>query len=547
MRRAWIGVVVCCIAVEFGFIGCTSAPIQKDPPTFAATGGQAGAGGGSTSGAGDSTTSGTGGMVQEQKKGAVWGRIIDATNGGAPSLAEVSIDGVTVGANEAGFFTINDVQAESRRFIHVNAPGYSSTVKPIQLIDGESTFVQLWLVPWCAEVSVDPAVGGTVSCGATEVVFPPQSINTNGPVTIRMAIYDISQRSHLLAMPGDLRTDQGQQLQSFGAIDVEIIDSAGQRVDLVPGKSASATIAIGAVPSDMIPRWSFNDEQGVWIAEGTWTGCASGQCEASLPHFSKWNVDVPYDRTCVVVCVTNDSNVPVPGVLLEALADGVISSSITQPNAMPDKNGCACLNTKRNTAVEVQVWTPGMSINDQVTLTISPQNADSTCETSDQCHKEATKLKITNPALFGTLSWQTDPGDLDLHVTGPCGGNQDPQCMNDRFHISYMNTGQLKAFPFTSLDTDDTNGTGPEIASLAQCASGQYRFYVHNYSGTGDLATSGATVTINGAQMGPHTENAPMPNLMSLPVWIVGHLDCDSMCNCNWVPANTYGPLTDIQ
>jgi len=88
------------------------------------------------------------------------------------------------------------------------------------------------------------------------------------------------------------------------------------------------------------------------------------------------------------------------------------------------------------------------------------------------------------------LSWGANPDDLDSHLTGPLTGSA------SRFHVYYSSKGSLVASPFAQLDVDETEGYGPETITIAQQIAGTYRYYVHKYSGTGDIKTSTARVDL---------------------------------------------------
>jgi hypothetical protein len=99
------------------------------------------------------------------------------------------------------------------------------------------------------------------------------------------------------------------------------------------------------------------------------------------------------------------------------------------------------------------------------------------------------------------LQWDSIPGDLDSHLTGP-----DKASPGTRFHIYYAVKGSLNADPFAALDVDDQTGFGPETITITQQSAGVYRYSVYNFSFSGEtsgseLAGSGAHVDlyINGA------------------------------------------------
>ena len=59
------------------------------------------------------------------------------------------------------------------------------------------------------------------------------------------------------------------------------------------------------------------------------------------------------------------------------------------------------------------------------------------------------------------LNWGEAPPDLDSHLLTPIiDGNT--------YHIYYSNTGNYEGPPYAKLDTDDTNGYGPETITISQ-------------------------------------------------------------------------------
>lgn len=87
------------------------------------------------------------------------------------------------------------------------------------------------------------------------------------------------------------------------------------------------------------------------------------------------------------------------------------------------------------------------------------------------------------------LSWGENPRDLDSHMTGPDG-------QGGSFHVYYVNRGSATGPPFVSLDTDDTQGFGPETITIWEQQPGTYCYSVHRFGGTGALSASGATVEV---------------------------------------------------
>jgi hypothetical protein len=89
------------------------------------------------------------------------------------------------------------------------------------------------------------------------------------------------------------------------------------------------------------------------------------------------------------------------------------------------------------------------------------------------------------------LTWGANPGDLDSHMTGP---NSD----GSRWHVNF---DDKSAGGICALDVDDTTSYGPETitcpeSSLTLLRNGVYRYSVHQYSGSGTIGTSSASVRL---------------------------------------------------
>jgi len=137
-------------------------------------------------------------------------------------------------------------------------------------------------------------------------------------------------------------------------------------------------------------------------------------------------------------------------------------------------------------------------------------------------------------AMRIVLSWKTDD-DLDSHLTGPdnLSGQGHGNAVHEQFHI-YWPLNYRKFYYATNyrtcsgcsdsqisdnvtLDLDSTSD-GPETVTIAAVRSGNYRYYVHNYTNKGTnnkrLFKSGAFVTVyySGLSNNPTTFNVPSGN-----------------------------------
>lgn len=96
------------------------------------------------------------------------------------------------------------------------------------------------------------------------------------------------------------------------------------------------------------------------------------------------------------------------------------------------------------------------------------------------------------------LSWGENPEDLDSHLWTPSGA-----------HIYYEELGNCEGEPWACLDTDDTDGYGPETITIARVGEGKYIYAVHWFSGSGSWASSNAVVRVYNAEGLVRTFYAP--------------------------------------
>ena len=88
------------------------------------------------------------------------------------------------------------------------------------------------------------------------------------------------------------------------------------------------------------------------------------------------------------------------------------------------------------------------------------------------------------------LSWGGSPSDLDSYLVGTA---SDGSYVNVNYeHMTATNASGAKV---AELDVDDTSAYGPETITVYD-VSGSYEFYVDDFTNSGMISSSGATVKI---------------------------------------------------
>lgn len=136
------------------------------------------------------------------------------------------------------------------------------------------------------------------------------------------------------------------------------------------------------------------------------------------------------------------------------------------------------------------------------------------------------------------LSWGEPPADLDIHLSGPAGGG--------RFHLYFGNPDPV---PHASLISDQRSGPGGELIVIRrdpatnQFVPGEYRVWVHNFSGSPDFPATGAALAVvsDGVQVGRFEVTAASGD-PSQDLWHVVNLTIDANGSVTLRPVQQFKP-----
>ena len=216
-------------------------------------------------------------------------------------------------------FSIPNVPESARVIVRVASPGHMDTVRVVAVRAGETTFMRATLLPIGATASVDTASAARITVpGSTAVLdLPANSVvrADNGaapPAALMVDLTPIDPARDPERMPGDYSTAAGnaaRNIESFGALGIQVRDSQGNRYNLAHGKAATIRIPVSSRASDLpptIPLFYLDEATGRWVEEGTAALGGSGNdryFEATVGHFSYWNADRLTETIFVSGCV----------------------------------------------------------------------------------------------------------------------------------------------------------------------------------------------------------------------------------------------------
>ncbi len=265
------------------------------------------------------------------------GRIVANDSPGLAN-ANVDINGFTTRTDANGYFSVN-LPKEARRYVlTVTAAGYQMLSKALYnpVVGGT------YLLYRAQDFLVDPTkpifVTETNTDGSarTHIAIPANSlaagesgagILATSPLHIRVLTYDPNNPDNPL--PGDFggidSAGTPYRLATFGAVDIEIQDAAGQHFNLAPGKAAMLTMQIhpgllqsapatipvwhylrGPEPSNLVPS-----RRGLWQTDGMATRVGSFY-QTVVTHFSAVNMDLEFNSAACTIIKVDTGVIPVP-------------------------------------------------------------------------------------------------------------------------------------------------------------------------------------------------------------------------------------------
>ncbi len=448
--------------------------------------------------------------------GVVMGTVQDPYGAGLGEVV-VSLGDQTVVSSGQGWFVLDELDEADRAVVTFRKAGYVMTSEITRVRIGESSFLDAVMAPASPPQTVSGIIGGTVtSPDGASVTLPPNfavrpgGLAWTGDVNVAVTLFDPSTDAGLAAFPGEFigtRLDGSDALLvSYSFMDVSLSDPAtGEPLDSANGPVFGLSMPVPAVMQAeapaTIPLWRFDEESGRWFEESSATFDGT-RYTGSVTHLSIWNCDVAADRSYVIgrVIDCDDGGDPVKGARVTVKGvRGWTSGETSTPEdgrfRIPVDSNHSCT-----------IW-PSKNGEEGVRLDFVSADTGGELDVGDLCLGVA-PVKVT-------LTWNAVPQDLDSHLTTPGA---------PREHLYYANRPITDA----SLDTDDTDGYGPEVVTIYDLVPGDYRYSVHHFSGDSDMSTEGATALMIVDGQGIYAETPPAGGTGAEDVWLVWDFTVDA-------------------
>lgn len=389
------------------------------------------------------------------------------------SGAEVKTGSKTATTDKSGYFKI-DAAPFTGDFCYIKATkkGYFIGSTTIHSKATSEVTAELVMVAQNNTYSFAAAQGHTITlAGNAKVELPANSYITaagtpyTGEVKVAALHLNPSASNFSRTIPGgDLRAytadGQNMQLLSFGMLNVEMTDAAGNPLQLAKGSKATLTLP---VPADMqakatatMPLWYFDEDKGIWIEEGSAT-LQGNAYVGTVSHFTFWNVDKPFAPAIVSGKVEDSNGDPVDWAKVK------IGQVVVFTN---DKGEFQYLSTGNETIiVDVIDWETGLPFG--INQTVNVPSAGKTINIGNLILPAQAKIKIKatvkdcNGNLLngfadikkGSFTGRTfvKNGSFKYYMS-PTGGNAD---------ITIFNTGATEYY--TTNVALPTNASNPVI------------------------------------------------------------------------------------
>jgi uncharacterized protein YfaP (DUF2135 family) len=420
---------------------------------------------------------------------ATYGIVVGTTkgvDGGVLGGVTVTVHGHNaIASNEQGWFSISDVESSDRLAVLFSKAGYAATADIVRVREAQTTFVEAVLAPVGTSTAWSGAAGGTVSHeGGSVTVAPNTLVDANGysftgSATATLTTFDPTIPAHQQVFPGEFvgTTLAGETIPivSYGFIDINVTDVSGNVLQLASGVTAAISIPIpaslqGDAPATM-PLWCYDTQIDTWKETGTLTRQGNAYV-GSIPHFSVWNSDVGASPSYVHGRVVDADGNPVAGARVEIRGISPRGCWNSGESSTP-ADGTFRIPVDAGSVCEIFASKGGEKT---VPARFNSVSAGQTLEYGDIV------LGSGIPKVTIALSWGPLPPDLDSHLLVPTGD-----------HVMYSNREAGGA----KLDTDDTDGYGPEIITIYALHDGVYTYAVHDYSRSATtISGSGASVSM---------------------------------------------------
>lgn len=265
------------------------------------------------------------------------GRIVSPSGFSIPE-AQITVVDRTVITNGDGYFYIPEISVPGDGFaINVRDLENNKVIRRAVPQAETNTYEEIILAPSLEFTTYSSTNESIVSNGPTTVTIRPNSlVNSGGNIyqgnyLARLLHYYPSAANNdiLRTMPGNLQgiDKEGNKvtLGTYGMIDIEVIDSIGEPLDLAMDMKANVKMLFPALSTQnlpsAIPTWKLDETSGLWLEDGETTDLTIidelGFIFFDISELRIWNCDIKELNTKVSGTILDQLNVPIENRLIQ--------------------------------------------------------------------------------------------------------------------------------------------------------------------------------------------------------------------------------------
>lgn len=263
--------------------------------------------------------------------GQISGQVLNAADASPVPGARISAAGTSTVSDAQGRFTLGTLAPASAVVLRIQADGHLDAVLPLPVTANQATTITQRLVAAGKAQTFSADAPGTlraanslasVDLPANGFVIDGGSTAATGTLSARLSVIDPARDP--AAMPGRYVASTGRAIESFGAINVDLRDAAGNKLNLKAGATATVRIPLAsrsATPPASVPLFHLDEATGQWVQDGQATlktTTDGSYYEGTVSHFSSWNADMEMDTIFVNGCVNDSAGKPAAWTYVQA-------------------------------------------------------------------------------------------------------------------------------------------------------------------------------------------------------------------------------------
>lgn len=462
--------------------------------------------------------------------GTVSGKVMHGLTGAELSGASVTVGNQTTASDGSGDFAVTIANSE-RIPVTVRLDGYAELQKVASLnSDRFEDYLALRMLPISLSTTFSPAVttalvvpgtGASVTITANTLVRGDGTAPV-GNVTVHVTVID--PRNDPEVLTGDYLADTGgtlQNIETFGGVAVTAVDSEGTPLQLAAGQTAAIQIPSYPRGNSTAPAslslFSYDIDAIAWQqgTTGTLVVGAPSYYSGTIGQLGTWSASVAYPSVNITGCIKDEFGIPVFAARVTAAGENYNGTAI----AYSGVDGTFSVKARQSSSVLINASNANSVSNSVLVATNTGDSAISQC------------LLLGRAQATVKLTWGSSPSDLDSHLYTPSGA-----------HVYYVSKGSLTAAPYAALDVDDVTSFGPEVVTITQLAAGQYKYMVHNFSGTFGPGQTGSPARVEVRVSGRTYIFAPPAGEGANLWWYVFDLDVAADGTATVNPVGTWHP-----